>query len=295
MTFDFPVIEKKTLQLADRVIESSSISFVMGIVNANSDSFFQESRGGLERALSLVEEGADIIDIGSESTRPGASYLGEKEEIEKILPLVREIRKHTSIPISIDTRKSSVLKAALDEGADILNDVSALEDDENMAELVSSRKIPVILMHKRGIPSMMQKKTDYEDILKEVGSYLEKRADFALEKGIEKNKIILDPGIGFGKDLEGNSKLIAFSASLCGGKYPVLMALSRKSCIGQMTERDVENRLAGTLAADIFAVLRGAFMLRVHDVAETVDTLKVTEKLMKSLEEIKKQNKDFCL
>lgn len=272
----------KKLVLADRIVEAKNEAFVMGIVNCTPDSLWEKSRGGEQQALRLIEEGADILDLGGESTRPGASYVDENEEIRRIVPVIRAVRKVSDIPVSVDTRKASVMKAAFEEGADILNDVSALEDDEKMAAFASETKIPVILMHKRGIPENMQKNVSYDDVFAEVNDYLEKRISFALENGIEKDKIIVDPGIGFGKNLEGNKQLIARCGKLCGGKHKVLMALSRKSCIGEMTGREVKDRLYGTLAADIIAVLNGAFMLRVHDVQSCVDTLAVLKSFRES-------------
>ncbi len=261
--------------LADRTIETSLPAFVMGIVNANGDSFWKESRGGLERALLLIEEGADILDIGGESTRPGSDYVSADEEIRRVVPVIESIRKKSSIPISVDTRKFEVMKAAYEAGADILNDISALEDDNRLASFAADKKIPIILMHKRGNPTDMQKNTAYSDVFSEVDAYLSARADYAVSKGISAEKIIVDPGVGFGKDTDGNFNLIARAGELCGGKYPVLMALSRKSCLGQVTGREVDDRLAGTLAADLLSVLYGSSMVRVHDVKETVDTLKI--------------------
>ena len=261
--------------LADRFIETELPAFVMGIVNANGDSFWKESRGGLERAMSLVSDGADILDIGGESTRPGSEYVDADEEIRRVVPVIEAIRKESDIPISVDTRKFEVMKAAFDAGADILNDISALEDDERLASFAAEKKIPVILMHKRGIPTDMQSNTAYSNVLSDVGKYLSERAEYAISKGIEPRKIIVDPGVGFGKDTKGNFALIKGCGKLCGGKYPVLMALSRKSCIGNVTGREVQDRLTGTITADILSVMSGAFMLRVHDVKETVDSLKI--------------------
>ncbi len=266
---------RKEFSLAQRKIFTELPAFVMGILNATPDSFFDESRGGIERAFNLIEEGADIIDIGGESTRPGSSYLSEEDELQRIIPVIQEIRKHSEIPISVDTRKLNVMKAAFDAGADILNDISALEDESKLAEFCAKEKIPVILMHKRGIPSQMQKNTEYKNIFDEVNSYLKDRVKFALENGIEKNKIILDPGIGFGKNLAGNLELIKNCGKFLNGEYPVLMALSRKSCIGEITGREVGERLTGTITADLISVINGASFVRVHDVKETVDSLKV--------------------
>lgn len=264
-----------SLKLADRVVSTEKPALVMGIVNATPDSFWEKSRGGAEMALRQIDEGADIIDLGSESTRPGSHYVSEEEQIARLVPVLREIRRHSDIPISIDTRKSSVMKACLEEGADILNDVSALEDDGELAGLCREAKIPVILMHKRLTPDVMQDNTHYADVFKEVDLYLSKRVEYALKQGISSDKIILDPGIGFGKNCLDNCILIKRCGQLCGSQYPVLMALSRKTVIGQLCNREVQDRLAGTLAADLLAVLNGASLLRVHDVKETVDSLNV--------------------
>ena len=262
------------LSLSDRTISTNLPAFVMAILNVTPDSFYAKSRGGFELARRIIDSGADIIDIGAESTRPGSDYVCE-EEITRLIPVIKEIRKISDIPISVDTRKYSVMKACFEYGADILNDVSALEDDERLCSFASEKKIPVILMHKRGKPSQMQKNTEYSDVFKEVNSYLLERASFAEKNGIQSEKIIVDPGIGFGKNLSGNVSLIKNLKELCGGKYKILMALSRKSCIGEMTGRPVDERLSGTLAANLISVLNGASIVRVHDYNETIDILKV--------------------
>lgn len=267
------------LKLADRTITTQNRAFVMGIVNTTADSFWEKSRGGVEQALRLIDEGADILDFGAESTRPGAAYVSAEEECKRLLPVLKEVRKHSSIPISIDTRKYEVMKSCYEEGADILNDISALEDDEKLAPFCAEKKLPVILMHKRSTPDVMQNNTYYADIFKEVDSYLKSRVDYALKQGISADKIIVDPGIGFGKNAEDNCTLIKKCALLCDSKYPVLMALSRKSVIGALTGRSVEQRLVGTVCADLISVLNGAFMIRVHDVKEAVDSLAVLKGL----------------
>jgi dihydropteroate synthase len=273
-----------SLRLASRDISTGFSAFILGIVNATPDSFFESSRAptlaaGVDHALALEAEGADIIDIGGESTRPGAAYVGDEEEIARVVPLVREIRKHSSVPISVDTRKSTVMRAALDAGADILNDVSALEDDPDLAMLAREAGIPVILMHKKGTPETMQSNPEYRDAVREVSDYLLSRAAFAERIGIARDRIILDPGIGFGKRHQDNCALIAGLAEIAAHGYPVLMALSRKSCIGAMTGRDAADRLAGTLAANLIAVQNGATFLRVHDVKETRDMLAVQQEI----------------
>ncbi|MCR4940045.1 MAG: dihydropteroate synthase [Treponemataceae bacterium] len=284
-----------SIKLAEKNIVTEYPAFIMGILNVSGNSFWRGSDHGgqsveeaVDVALRMVEDGADIIDIGGETTKPGSGYIDEKEELSRVIPLVKEIRKKTKIPLSIDTRKSSVMRAALDEGADILNDVSAMEDDPYMARLVSERRIPVVLMHKRGLPSDMQKCTVYDDIVNEVSDYLSERALFACEAGIEADKIILDYGVGFGKDVAGNLSLIKngknISDVVCKKLMDkgfdckflhVLAGLSRKSFIGSITGRDVEDRLYGTIAADLLAVQYGASVLRVHDVAAAKDSLAV--------------------
>ena len=271
----------KTLNLKNRTITTELPAFVMGIVNATPDSFFDKSRGGVENALRLIDEGASLLDIGGESTRPGSEYVSAEEEIRRVVPVIEGVRRVSDIPISVDTRKFEVMKAAFDAGADILNDISALEDDEKLAPFCAEAKIPVILMHKRGNPGTMQKNTVYANVFDEVNEYLEDRVKFALEAGIAAEKIWLDPGIGFGKDVDGNFELIRRCGELCGGKYPVLMALSRKSCIGAVTGREVADRLSGTLAADLLSVQLGASMIRVHDVKEHVDILKILGEVSK--------------
>ena len=270
-----------SLRLADKTITTEKNAFVMGIVNATPDSFWAGSRGGTQMALEQIEQGADIIDLGAESTRPGSHYVSEDEQIKRLIPVLSEIRRHSDIPVSIDTRKYSVMKACLDEGADILNDVSALEDDEKLAGLCAESKIPVILMHKRSTPDVMQNNTEYQDIFKEVDLYLRQRVEHALKQGISSDKIIVDPGIGFGKNFQANRILVTECGKLCGGKYPVVMGVSRKSFVAQITGRNPppEDRLAGTLATNMVAVMAGASILRVHDVAATRDMLLVLENL----------------
>ncbi len=287
----------KILKLHNRTIKTENPAFIMGIVNCTPDSFYAKSRiykemvvsednvteAGVRYALDLVDQGADILDLGGESTRPGSDYVDSQEEIRRLIPIIRGIRKYSDIPISIDTRKAAVFKACFEEGADILNDVSALEDDIDIASYAAQMDCPVILMHKRGIPKVMQQKTSYSNVFEEVNKYFESRIDYAISSGIKQDNIIIDPGIGFGKDLDSNRVLIARVGELCDGKYPVLMALSRKTCIGEMTGRNVEDRLYGTLAADMISVMRGASIVRVHDVAPCWDTLAVLKSLVEYL------------
>jgi dihydropteroate synthase len=266
----------------------------MGIINITEDSFWEGSRlantaAAVESALRMEGEGADIIDIGGESTRPGSAYVSAEEEISRVVPVIEGIRRQSSVPISVDTRKKCVMEAAWQAGADIVNDISALEDDPDLASFAAEKGLPVILMHKRGTPDIMQQNVLYTDAVAEVLEYLTQRCAFALSAGIRRDRIIIDPGIGFGKDTAANYALIAGTDRFARTGFPVLMALSRKGCIGAVTGRPTAERLAGTLSAELVSVLLGASMVRVHDVKETVDMLAVLKTLQVSALQVHKQ------
>lgn len=264
-------------------------AFVMGIVNATPDSFYAESRGGVERALQLIREGADILDIGGESTRPGYTPVSVEEEVSRIIPVIQAVRRESSIPISVDTTKLEVFKEAFAAGADIWNDVTALsgakknngEDEKSSDGTAASFGEPsresALFIAKTGVSVILMHTGQAE--VNEVSDFLGQRAVFCLANGVASDKIILDPGIGFGKTREQNLNLIKDPLSICAGRYPVLMALSRKRCIGDMTGRPAEERLAGTLAANMISVQNGAKIIRVHDVSSTIDTLNVMKNL----------------
>ena len=259
-------MKSNTLCLGKKFIESPRNAFVMGIVNATPDSFFENSRGGLDLALKLIDDGADILDIGGESTRPGFTEVSEEEEISRVVPLIQKIRQvNDKIPISVDTRKTAVMKAAYESGADVLNDVSALEFDSKMADFISSTELSVVLMFWKA------------GGIKEAKKYLKERVLFAKKSGIKKEKIILDPGIGFDKSFEENCQLIKNCGDLSFWGIPVLMALSNKRCIGAMINEneDSAKRGVGTACANIFAVESGAKIIRVHDVKSAIDSLNV--------------------
>ncbi|GAB6391081.1 MAG: dihydropteroate synthase [Treponematales bacterium] len=262
------------------VLDLTGRPLVMAVVNCTPDSFFPESRAGgaaeaAERALRAGEDGADIIDFGAESTRPGAAYVSREEEAARLIPAIAAFRKRSPLPVSVDTRKAAVAAAALDAGADIINDISALEDDAGMGKLCAARNAPVILMHKKGVPAAMQDKPEYRDAAAEVRAYLARAAERAAACGIDANSVILDPGIGFGKTLADNLALLAALPRLASLGHPLLVGLSRKTFIGELTGRDVSHRLAGTLAAHAVSVLLGADIIRAHDVRETLDAVKV--------------------
>ena len=245
----------------NKKISTELPAFVMGIVNATPDSFYDNSRGGLEHALKLVEEGAHIIDIGGESTRPGFTPVSDQEEIDRVIPLLIELKKRTDVVISIDTTKTAVMKEAIKNGADIINNVGEFTDEE--LALCKDAGVSVVLMHHTAGNSDA------------IVDYLKNQAARCLQAGISKEKIIIDPGIGFGKNFEQNIDAIKNTQKLCSTGFTVLMALSRKSSIGQMTGKEVGERLAGTLTADIISVQKGAKIIRVHDVSPAIDTLKV--------------------
>ncbi|MCQ2591543.1 MAG: dihydropteroate synthase [Treponema sp.] len=260
----------KTLFAGKKILTTDKPAFVMGILNVTPDSFYEKSRGGIERAAKLIEAGADIIDVGGESTRPGFTPVSAEEEIKRVVPVIKELREKLDFKgaVSIDTTKFEVLKAAVDAGADIFNDVSAFEISPQGAEYCAKNELSVVLMHHTS------------GTVQDVVEYLKKQTDFALKNGISKEKIIWDPGIGFGKSFEENIELIKNTQALCGA-YPLLMALSRKRCIGQMTNQtDAEKRLSGTVSANLISVLKGASIIRVHDVEEAVDSLNTMKYLM---------------
>jgi dihydropteroate synthase len=266
------------------VLDFAGPPVIMGIVNCNGDSFYPPSRSGgkaaVEKALKLAGEGAGIIDLGAESSRPGAAYISAGEEALRLLPVLEGIRKHSRIPVSVDTRKAEVARLCLDAGADIINDISALADDPAMAGLCAERGAAVVLMHKKGIPENMQDNPFYEDPVREVKDFLLEAARRAEGAGVRRENIILDPGIGFGKRLEDNIAVLVHLAEIRSGGYPVMVGLSRKSFIGELTGKNGPgSALAGTLAALAFCVMNGVSLLRVHDVKETADLVKVLDGL----------------
>lgn len=253
---------------------------VMGIVNVTPDSFYDGgryklSRQAVDHALELVEQGADILDIGAESTRPGANPVGEDDELARLIPVITDLVRRVTVPISVDTTKASVAQSALDAGACIVNDVSALRWDPAMASVVARSGAAVVLMHMQGTPQTMQHAPQYGDVVREVAAFLQERIQAAGAAGIPKTHIILDPGIGFGKLLKHNLELLNRVSDLTRLHCPVLVGPSRKAFIGQLLDRPVEHREWGTAAAVALAVDRGAAILRVHDVAMMADVVKV--------------------
>jgi len=249
----------------------------MGVLNVTPDSFsdggqYLDPRVAIERGRRLIDDGAAILDIGGESTRPGASEVSEGEEMRRVMPLVEAFAD--AIPVSIDTRRAGVMRAAIGAGAAMINDVSAFRG-EGALDAAAGSNCAVCLMHMQGQPRDMQREPSYGDVVAEVGSFLLDRAAAAEAAGIARERIVIDPGFGFGKTAQHNLRLLRELAQLTRLRFPVLAGLSRKSTLGAVTGRPVEERLAAGLAAALLAVQAGAKILRVHDVRETHDVLAV--------------------
>ena len=257
----------------------------MGILNVTPDSFsdggdFSAPDVAVNRALEMVAEGADIIDIGGESTRPGAAPISAIEEIKRTVPIIEKIRGQSDIPISIDTMKAKVALQALDAGANIINDVSAFENDDQMVEVAAKTRAGVVLMHMKGMPPTMQNDPTYKNVTAEVRTYLKGRLEYAAERGVARNQMVIDPGIGFGKTTEHNLALLRGLPELADIGCPILVGASRKKFIGQLLGRDnPDDRLAGSLGIAAWLVAQGTHIIRVHDVIDTCDVCRLLDRL----------------
>jgi dihydropteroate synthase len=261
----------RDLNLRDGVLRLSARVHIMGIVNVTPDSFsdgglFFSPDAALKHGLQLVDEGADLLDVGGESTRPGADPIDAEEEIRRVVPVIESLVSEVPVPISIDTMKAEVARAALDAGAQIVNDVSAGRHDQDMFGLVAQREVPIVLMHMAGEPRSMQRDPHYDDVVTEVVRFLEQRTRSALEAGIDSRRIVIDPGFGFGKTPEHNLLLLKHLGEIASIDYPVLVGTSRKSFIGETLDLSVSERLEGTAATVALAVANGTAIVRVHDV-----------------------------
>jgi dihydropteroate synthase len=261
----------------------SKKTYIMGILNVTRDSF---SDGGLyfdkseaiKRAFQMVEDGADIIDIGGESTRPGSEPITIEEELRRTIPVIEVLSKEVDVPISIDTYKSAVAKKALDAGASMVNDISGLRFDPEMSKVVSAYKVPVVIMHIKGTPKDMQQNPVYEALIPEITDCLRDCIRLAIESGVSEDKIIIDPGIGFGKTFNHNLEIINNLHEFTLLEKPILIGLSRKAFIGKILgDAPVTDRLEGTAAAVAISIMNGANIVRVHDVKEMVKVAKVTD------------------
>lgn len=251
----------------------------MGVVNVTPDSFSDGGRhatvaAAVRHGCRLADEGADIIDIGGESTRPGARPVSDQQELERVMPVIEGLCRETDVPVSIDTSKPLVMREAVSAGAAMINDVCAL-GEPGALQVAGELAVPVCLMHMQGEPRTMQANPTYDDVVAEVTAFLRERATAAVAAGVPRDGVVVDPGFGFGKTEAHNLALLRGLPQLAGLGYPVLAGLSRKSLLGKLTGRPVEERLAGSIALALLAAQNGASILRVHDVAPTVDALRV--------------------
>ena len=254
---------------------------VMGILNATPDSFsdggkFRTAQDAIAQAELMIANGVDLIDIGGESTRPGAEPVSLQEELDRVLPVI-EALKDCGTPLSIDTYKAETMRQALQAGVDCINDIWAFRQEGAITAVLDSKDCGLVLMHMQRDPLTMQFNPQYQDLIAEVSLFLKERAELLISKGLEKNRIAIDPGFGFGKNLEHNLSMLANFSNFTRLGYPVLAGISRKSMIGKLTGKDTHERVAPSIAAAIMAADRGAKIIRVHDVPETVDALKLWE------------------
>ena len=271
-------------------------TLLMGILNVTPDSFsdggqYNTIEDAIERALTMEKQGADIIDIGGESTRPGAKKISIDEELNRVLPIIDELKDKISIPISIDTYKSEVAKKAIDAGATMINDISALRKDKNLVNIAHDYDTVLSLMHMKGNPNNMQNNPYYDDVITEISQFLKERTDYAIENKIKKEKIIIDPGIGFGKrtgkNIEDNCEILKKLGKLKSLKFPILVGASRKKFIGNICGEgkplNIDERLEGSLAAACIAVIHGANIIRAHDIKETRRCLNLIDCVIKDI------------
>ncbi len=273
-----------TLKCGKRRLRLGKRTHTMGILNVTPDSFsdgghFLDAGAAVEHGLRMAREGADIIDVGGESTRPGASPLSLLSEAKRVLPVIRALAKRTDVPISIDTYKPALAARALDAGASMVNDIFGLRK-KGMAELVARRDVLVVIMHMQGTPRDMQLAPAYQDVVGDIHAFLRERLRFAEQAGVDPEKTVLDPGIGFGKTGEDNFRVLSRLREFWGLGRPLLVGASRKSFIGRALDLPVERRLEGSLAAAVAAVLNGASIIRAHDVAETVRAARIADAIL---------------
>ncbi|MGC9195206.1 MAG: dihydropteroate synthase [Syntrophobacteraceae bacterium] len=272
----------------DRVIELGRRTLIMGILNITPDSFsdgglYHDYDRALARATELINDGADILDVGGESTRPGSAPTPAEVELERVLPIIRAVRKISDIPISIDTAKAQVADKALEAGADIINDISSLRFDPDMVRVAAGSGAPLILMHMLGTPETMQVNPVYQSVISEIIAFLEERMGYAVKNGVERSRIIVDPGIGFGKTPAHNLKIIRDLDSFSCMDRPILLAASRKRFLGALTGHSEMGRELGTAIADSFGICAGAHMIRVHDVAFHREAVMVADALREAI------------
>ena len=272
----------RTLQLGDNEYDLSERTLVMGVVNVTPDSFsdggrFFDARAAIEHALRLEEEGADILDIGGESTRPGSDFITLDEELRRVMPVIEKVRERATVPLSIDTTKAEVARQALQAGCAMVNDISAMRLDPEMIPLVVSKDVPFCLMHMQGMPKDMQIEPHYDDVVGEIAAFLRERAEAAVDAGADPGRIMVDPGIGFGKNLQHNLEIIRRLNELRSLGYAVVLGTSRKSFIGRILDLPEDERVEGTAASVALGIANGADIVRVHDVKEMVRVTRVAD------------------
>lgn len=268
------------MRIGNKEYKLGERTYIMGILNVTPDSFsdggkFNEIEAAVRQAKKLVEDGADIIDVGGESTRPGAEYVTEEEEIKRVVPIIKAIKKELDITISIDTYKSKTAEEAIKAGADIINDIWGAKYDKNMAKVAAKYNVPIILMHNR-------EDKPYENLMEDVINDLQESIDIALEAGVKKENIILDPGIGFAKTYEENLMVMNKCEVIRAMGYPVLLGTSRKSMIGLTLNLPVNERVEGTLATTVMGIMKGMEFIRVHDVLENKRVVVMTDTILKA-------------
>ena len=266
-------------------LKSPSKTLIMGVLNLTPDSFsdgglFSNPDKALSQGLKMINEGAHIIDIGGESTRPGSNPVSIDKELDRTIPIIEKIRSISNCVISIDSYKSKIVEAALNAGANIVNDISGLTFDHKMSELVAKKNAPLILMHIKGKPKSMQQNPNYNNLINEILSFFTKQISAAQSAGIDTSKIILDPGLGFGKKIEHNFEIIRKLPQICAMGFPALVGPSRKSFIGETLNLPINQRIEGTMASITASIMNGARIVRVHDIEETRRTVAITEKII---------------
>lgn len=273
------------LQCGGRILDLSSRTHIMGILNVTPDSFsdggkFFQPGQAIEHGIQMAEDGADIVDIGAESTRPGAKPVAADEELRRIIPILEGLLKQVAVPISIDTYKSSVAETALEAGAQMINDISGLRFDPQMRHVIAKYRVPVVIMHIKGEPRNMQQHPYYGDLIGEISGYLAESIQLAEEAGIQREKIIVDPGIGFGKRLMDNYEILRRLDEFQKLGCPILIGPSRKSFIGKVLDLPSDQRLEGTIAAVAIGIQHGAHLVRVHDVKEISRACRIIDLLV---------------
>ena len=274
------------LRVGDRVLPTARRCLVMGVVNVTPDSFsdggrYLDPEAAVAHGLALVAEGADLLDVGGESTRPGATDVPEAVELERVLPVVEELARTAEVPVSIDTRKAAVAAAALAAGATMVNDVSAGRHDPDLLGVAADAKVPLVLMHMLGTPATMQDDPRYDDVVAEVEAFLAERCRAAEAAGVDHQALVVDPGIGFGKRDQDNYALLDQLARFTRLGHPVMVGTSRKGFIGRVLDSPADQRVEGTAATVVWVVERGARIVRVHDVAPMVRAVRMTEAMLR--------------